>query len=205
MSRSLRVPIVKKSRPCRKAGTASFRRVPSEIELPPAIGRAIPVGSVAGSALCPVAEPLDLFAHQIVERDDLDQCGTDRQLARFSALVEGQVERLDESLLDLGAGEPFGGVREAGGVVVERVASVLLDHDLPDGHTLFHVGQVDEKLLVEPAFPEELWRKLGHVESYGLFHRLAGKLKRIKELAPAHGSAWPHGHRGARQLYVATR
>ncbi len=42
-----------------------------------------------------------------------------------------------------------------------------------------------------------------NVERFGgLFYRLAGKLKRLKELAGATGRAWLHGHRGARRLYA---
>ena len=47
----------------------------------------------------------------------------------------------------------------------------------------------------------EAW--VDNVECYGsLFHRLAGKLKRLKELAGVTGRAWLHGHPGARRLYA---
>ena len=92
----------------------------SQVQLPPAIGRAIPVARIPRATLCPVAELFDLVAHQLAERDNLGQGGADCQLAGFSVFVEGQVEGFDEGLLDLGAGEPLGGVREADGVVVER-------------------------------------------------------------------------------------
>lgn len=47
----------------------------------------------------------------------------------------------------------------------------------------------------------ETW--VENVERYGgLFYRLAGKLKRLDELARATDRAWLHGHRGARRLYA---
>ena len=52
-------------------------------------------------ALCPVAQLLDLLAHQAVEWDDLGQGGADCQLAGVGVFVEGQVEGFDEALLDL--------------------------------------------------------------------------------------------------------
>jgi len=45
-----------------------------------------------------------------------------------------------------------------------------------------------------------------NVERYGgLFHRVAGKLARLKELALTTGQAWFAGHRGASQLYAGAR
>ncbi len=47
------------------------------------------------------------------------------------------------------------------------------------------------------------WSGGGLRERYGgLFYRLAGKLKRLKEQAKAAGRAWLPGHGGARQLYA---
>ena len=47
----------------------------------------------------------------------------------------------------------------------------------------------------------EAW--VNNVERYGgLFHRVAGKLKGLKEFAAATGRAWLQGQRGARQLYA---
>ena len=67
------------------------------------------------------------------------------------------------------------------------------------GHIAPHLRPVLERLDLDV----KAW--VDNVESYGgLFRRLAGKLKRLKELARANGSAWLHGHRGARQLYAET-
>ena len=47
----------------------------------------------------------------------------------------------------------------------------------------------------------EAW--VENVEGYaGLFHRIAGKLQRLGELAGATGRAWLQGHDGARRLYA---
>ena len=44
-----------------------------------------------------------------------------------------------------------------------------------------------------------------NVARYGsLFHRLAGKVSRLRAWAEAKGQAWLHGHRGARILYSKT-
>ncbi|MCP5066417.1 MAG: transposase [bacterium] len=49
----------------------------------------------------------------------------------------------------------------------------------------------------------EAW--VENVETFGgLFHRIAGKLRRLRELASATGRSWLHGQRGARQLYATT-
>ena len=74
----------------------------SQVELPPAVVRAVAVAGIPRATLCPVAQLLDLLAHQAVQRDDLGQGRADGQLAGLSALVEGQVQGLDEGLLDLG-------------------------------------------------------------------------------------------------------
>jgi hypothetical protein len=47
----------------------------------------------------------------------------------------------------------------------------------------------------------EAW--IGNVERFGgLFFRLAGKVRRLREVAGATGRAWMRGHAGARQLYA---
>ena len=38
----------------------------------------------------------------------------------------------------------------------------------------------------------------------GLFYRVAGKLRRLREMAGATGRAWLQGHAGARRLYAHT-
>ena len=65
------------------------------------------------------------------------------------------------------------------------------------GHLSSHLRPVLERLDLDV----EAW--VDNVERYGgLFHRLAGKLDRLQQLARATGRAWLHGHRGARQLYA---
>lgn len=68
------------------------------------------------------------------------------------------------------------------------------------GHVAHHLSPVLERLELDV----EAW--VDNVEGYGgLFYRLAGKLMRLKELARSCGSAWLHGHCGARRLYAPTR
>jgi REP element-mobilizing transposase RayT len=67
-------------------------------------------------------------------------------------------------------------------------------------------GRIDPQLrplLERLDLDVEAW--VDNVEAYGgLFRRLAGKLKRLGEVARASGRAWLHGHCGARRLYART-
>ena len=65
------------------------------------------------------------------------------------------------------------------------------------GHISRNLRPVLERLDLDV----EAW--VENVEGYGgLFHRIAGKLERLCELADATGRAWLHGHDGARRLYA---
>ena len=65
------------------------------------------------------------------------------------------------------------------------------------GHLAPHLRPALERLELDV----EAW--VDNVERYGgLFHRLAGKLGRLKELARSTGVAWLHGNSGARRLYA---
>ena len=66
-----------------------------------------------------------------------------------------------------------------------------------------HIPQDLRPVLERLDLDVEAW--VDNVEGYGsLFHRFAGKLKRLGELAAATGCAWLHGHDGARRLYAQT-
>jgi REP element-mobilizing transposase RayT len=63
-----------------------------------------------------------------------------------------------------------------------------------------HISGELRPLLERLDLDVEAW--VENVENYGgLFHRVAGKLKRLGELAESSGRAWLHGHDGARRLY----
>ncbi len=65
-------------------------------------------------------------------------------------------------------------------------------------------GNIDPRLrplLERLDLDVEAW--VDNVAAYGsLFRRLAGKLRRLAEVAQASGRAWLHGHAGARRLYA---
>ena len=63
-----------------------------------------------------------------------------------------------------------------------------------------HISGELRPLLERLDLDVEAW--VENVGNYGgLFHRVAGKLKRLGELAESSGRAWLHGHDGARRLY----
>jgi REP element-mobilizing transposase RayT len=90
------------------------------------------------------------------------------------------------------------------GVSVERYLELLdwTGHQIRTGKR----GRLSPHL--RPALERidlEVARWVDNVEGYGgLFHRVAGTLKRLRELADASGRAWLQGHAGARRLFAQT-
>ena len=71
-----------------------------------------------------------------------------------------------------------------------------IHHDKP-GHLSRELRPALERLDLDI----EAW--VDNVERFGgLFHHMAGKLRRLRQMARSTGRSWLHGHSGARRLYV---
>ena len=65
------------------------------------------------------------------------------------------------------------------------------------GHISAHLPPVLERLDLDVEAWVDNARRYG-----GLFSRVAGKVRRLKELARSRGRAWIRAHAGAHQLYA---
>jgi REP element-mobilizing transposase RayT len=155
----------------------------------------------------PTPEQAPLIARAEIESS------LDHWLAPIGALSGEQVEDPQES--DQAArAHPVHGVHPAAkpgtGTTPPLLAHLSVEHylELLDwtgrqirsdkrGHIANELRPVLERLDLDV----DAW--VANVAAYGgLFHRIAGKLDRLDELAHAAGRAWLQGHYGARRLYV---